>query len=167
MEEIEVVLLEMILSLARIGKPVMLMQALEIANSLVKNTEKEEEIKEWKWKHLKMKDPQHELGREYWCNFYTRHHDVLTTKKAVRFDQKRAEWCTKENLCQMYEKNYGYWSSDEAGNIAVELTEPIWFDKAGNEVADETLSFGRKTKYKIVKPELLLFVDKVGANTSQ
>jgi len=52
MEEIEVVLLEMILSLARIGKPVMLMQALEIANSLVKNTEKEEEVKEWKWKHL-------------------------------------------------------------------------------------------------------------------
>ena len=89
MEEIEVVLLEMILSLTRIGKPVMLMQALEIANSLVKNTEKEEEIKEWKWKHLKMKDPQHELGRKYWCNFYTRHHDVLTTKKAIRFDQKR------------------------------------------------------------------------------
>jgi len=41
MEEIEVVLLEMILSLARIGKPVMPMQALEIANSLVKNTKKE------------------------------------------------------------------------------------------------------------------------------
>ena len=57
MEKIEVVLLEMILSLARIGKPVTPMQALEIANSLVKNTEKEEEIKEWKRKHLKMKDP--------------------------------------------------------------------------------------------------------------
>ena len=57
MEEIEVVLLEMILSLARIGKPVTPMQALEIANSLVKNTEKEKEIKEWKQKHLKMKDP--------------------------------------------------------------------------------------------------------------
>ena len=49
----------------------------------------------------------------------------------------------------------------------VELPEPIWFDKAGNEVAGEKLSFGQKTKYKIVKPEQLLFVDKVGANTSQ
>ena len=49
----------------------------------------------------------------------------------------------------------------------VELPEPIWFDKAGNKVADEKLLFGQKMKYKIVKPELLLFVDKVGANMSQ
>ena len=67
----------------------------------------------------------------------------------------------------MYENNYGYWASNEAGNIVVELPEPIWFDKAGNEVAGEKFSFGQKTKYKIVKPEQLLFVDKVGANTSQ
>jgi len=57
MEEIEVILLEMILSLARIQKPVMPTQALENVNSLVNNTEKEEEIKECKWKHLKLKDP--------------------------------------------------------------------------------------------------------------
>jgi len=119
------------------------MQVLEIANFLVKDTEKEEEIKEWKQKHLKMKDPQNELGKKYWCNFFTRHHDVLTTKKPFTSTmQKRAEWCTKENLCQMCEKNYGYWVSDEAGNIAVELPEPIWFDKAGNEVADGKLLFG-------------------------
>ena len=49
----------------------------------------------------------------------------------------------------------------------MELPEPIWFDKAGNEVSDEKLSFGQKTKYKIVEPELLLFVDEVGASTSQ
>ena len=73
MEEIEVVLMEMILSLTRIGKPVTPMQALEITNSLVNDTEKEEGLKEWKWKHLKMKVRQNELGKKYWCNFYTRH----------------------------------------------------------------------------------------------
>ena len=98
MQEIGVVLLEMILSLTQIGKPGMPMQALQITNSLVKDTEKEEEIKEWKWKHLKMKDPQNELGKKYWHNLYTRHHDILTTKKMFTLSRREPSGAQRETF---------------------------------------------------------------------
>jgi hypothetical protein len=40
-------------------------------------------------------------------------------------------------------------------------------DMEGNEVDDPAKMVGRPTKYKIVKPEYLLFVDEAGCNTNQ
>jgi hypothetical protein len=46
------------------------------------------------------------LGQTYWQNFCRRNDDVITSKKAVRFDSKRDEWCRLENFADMYDGVY-------------------------------------------------------------
>jgi hypothetical protein len=51
---------------------------------------------EWKKTHLK-NGPQDDtfgtLGQRYWQNFCRTNADIITLKKAVRFDSKRDDWC--------------------------------------------------------------------------
>ncbi len=35
-----------------------------------------------------------------------RHKDVIRSKKAVKFEAKRAEWCTYDNFSTMYDEIY-------------------------------------------------------------
>ena len=49
--------------------------------------------------------------------------------------------------------------------VAVELDQPVWMDKDGNEVT-ESDAFGRKCTHKIIHPEMCLVVDEVGGNTN-
>ncbi len=63
-------------------------------------------MREWKKKHLK----EHEinevgptLGQEYWLNFMKRH-PQLKSKNALRFNFLWDDWCTAENIGQMYDQ---------------------------------------------------------------
>jgi len=51
--------------------------------------------------------------------------------------------------------------------IAIKTAEENWLDKDGVVVEEEHLAFGRKTKYQMICPNYLVFVDEVGDNTSQ
>ncbi len=73
------------------------------------------DIVQWKAKHLSIVDDDEDddettgiskstayLGKKYWQNFRKRH-PKIKTKKAVRFDTKRDDWCTYENFIAMYD----------------------------------------------------------------
>jgi hypothetical protein len=105
------------------------------------------------------------LGKKYWENFCRRYPTEIERKKAVKFDSKRDNWCTKDNFSTMYDDIYK--TMVEAG-VALELHEHVYLDKEANTVLeDNPARYGCKTKFKLTHPERVLFVDKVGENTSQ
>jgi len=123
-------------------------------------------VREWKKKHLK----EHEinevgptLGQEYWLNFMKRH-PQLKSKNALRFNFLWDDWCTAENIGQMYDQVY---EAMVSSNVAIKLDDPVWLNKENKIVQCKEEAFGRQTQYYITHPEYIVFVDEVGDNTSQ
>jgi len=50
--------------------------------------------------------------------------------------------------------------------ITIMLDHKVWVDKAGHVTYKEN-AFGHKTHYMLTHPEMMLFVDEVGDNSSQ
>jgi hypothetical protein len=82
--------------------------ALSIINYLVETSNMQKDIIEWKANNLPEDDNDNNedegkakslafLGKAYWKNFKKRHPE-LKTKRAVRFDSKREDWCNFDNL---------------------------------------------------------------------
>jgi hypothetical protein len=46
------------------------------------------------------------LGSRYWNGFMRRHQHIIKSKRAVKFEAKRAEWCAYENFSEMYDHIY-------------------------------------------------------------
>ena len=88
---------------------------------------------------------------------------LIKSKKAVKFDPKRADWCTYQNFQTMYKEVY---NEMVKGGIAVKLPSNVFLNKKGDEVQEEKDSFGLPTRYILQHPDNLLFVDEVGSNTS-
>jgi hypothetical protein len=104
-----------------------------------------------------------QLGKKYWRNFKKRHPEIKQ-KKAVRFDANREDWCNVENFQTMYDHVY---AAMVKSKVAIELEEEVMLRLDGTITENEEESTGRKTKYILTHPELVLFVDEVGSNTSQ
>ena len=51
--------------------------------------------------------------------------------------------------------------------IPIKLDDEVMVDINGNITTNQDEQFGRKTRYLLTRPEMLLFVDEVGDNTSQ
>jgi hypothetical protein len=178
MLRVEAHLIDIFVQYSRMRQPITPEVGIALANSLVKGTEVEEQIKEWRKKCLpkavkaSVEDIEEEneenlsdgnlVGRSWWkflkCN------PGLTTKKAVRFDSQRDDWCSVQNFEAMYEEVYE--AMVESG-VASKFDEEQFLDSEGNIVEKEEDAFGRKTKYLLTRPEYVFFVDDVGDNTSQ
>jgi hypothetical protein len=65
---------------------------------------------------------------------------------------------------EIYDKIYS--QLVEVG-LAVQHPEPVWHDKDGNVVDEEHLAVGLKSRFELIHPDWLIFVDEVGFNTSQ
>jgi len=91
-------------------------------------------------------------------------HPGLKTKKAVRFDSQRDDWCSVENFEAMYKEVY---ESMVSSGVAVKFDKEKFLDAEGNIVHSEAEAFGRKTKDLLTQPEYVFFVDEVGDNTLQ
>ncbi len=166
---IEPYLVEMIRELEKMRVPISSRQGLALANSIISGTAYEKQVLEWKENHCvsSKNNPEQQpmvLGKGYWSGFMKRNKDLVKAKKGVKFDSKRADWCTYQNFELMY--NEVYEAMVEAG-IASKLDTPTWFDKSGNIVEEEGDAFGLQSKYILLRPDLLLFVDEVGSNTTQ
>ena len=91
---------------------------------------------------------------------------IVKSKKSVKFDYKRAEWCTYANFIMMYREVY---KDMVKGGIAVRLLDnKVFMSKEGEAVEENDANrLGLATRYKVVRPDRLLFVDEVGSNTLQ
>jgi hypothetical protein len=103
-------------------------------------------------------------GTALLADFYRRNKDVISCKKAVRFDSKRDDWCHLEKNQDMHDGVYDKLA--EAGVVQV-LENEVWLDINGNIVENEAEAYGRKTEYLLRHPEKLLFVDEVCENIPQ
>jgi hypothetical protein len=63
------------------------------------------------------------LGLRYWQSFCRRNADVITSKKAVRSDSKRDDWCRIDNFADIYDGVYK--KLVEAG-VAEVLEHEVW-----------------------------------------
>lgn len=81
-------------------------------------------------------------------------------QKREAFPQSRSEWCTPENVKEMYIRIYD--QLVESG-IAEKLEEGVYMDKDGNEVEKEK-AFGLKVNHKLVHPDYFIHVDEFGDN---
>ena len=92
-----------------------------------------------------------------------RNEHLIRTKKAFKFDNKRAEWCTYDNIQEMYDEIY---QNLYIAGLACKHPEPLWRDENG-EVVEEHKAYGLASHYELIHPDWLLFVDECGSNTSQ
>jgi hypothetical protein len=84
---IEPYVVSLIIQLANMHVPITSSQGLQLCNSILKVT-----IMEYK-KNNRRSMPIN-LGPGYWRGFMKHNKDLISAKKAVKFDTKRAEWCT-------------------------------------------------------------------------
>jgi len=105
-----------------------------------------------------------QLGPGYWKGFLKRNKHRLVSKKGQKYALDRKDWSTYRNMYKMYNEIYA--EMTEAG-VAVELEEPIWVDKDGNEVNQQSQAVGRKITHRIIHPDYTLHADEVGGDTSQ
>jgi hypothetical protein len=84
------------------------------------------------------------IGTRNWKNCCRHNDDIISAKKAVRFESKRDDWCRLGNFEDMYDDVYErLWES----GIAENLDEPAWRHKDNNIVETPTEAHGRKTQY--------------------
>ena len=168
MLEVEPYIIVLIEQLSKMRVPITCRQGLELANSLVSGKSIMENIVLWRQKHCISfrEDPtlSKPLGSGYWRGFMSRNWLHVKAKKGVKFDGKRADWCTLRNFEQMYRDVY-----EEMAKMGIKekLDEEVWLNKSGDVVANEEGALGMKTKYILKHPNKLIFVDEVGSNTSQ
>ncbi len=104
-----------------------------------------------------------DLREGYWQGFMKRNGHRVKAKKGVKFDSKRADWCTYLNFQAMYDDVY---NKMYLNGIARKLDNIVKLNKDGEIVEHAREAFGLQTKYDLIRPDRLIFVDKVGSNTS-
>jgi hypothetical protein len=78
--------------------------------------------------------------------YFEEKHHLIIAKKSVKFDSKRADWCNYLNMEEMYQESKG------STGLACEHQEA---------------RFACKTKFWLIQPDRLIFVDEVGNDASQ
>jgi hypothetical protein len=163
---IEPYIVQIVSQLAKMRTPICISQGLLLANSIISETPTYDAVLEWKQKHNVhfRNNGKTALGPSYWRGFMKRNKHLIASKKAVKFDSKRADWCTYNNFETMYNEVY---EEMVKGGIAWKLNSSVKLNKAGSIVEHTHEQFGLETKYDLLRPDKLLFVDEVGSNTSQ
>jgi hypothetical protein len=162
MMEIEPYIVSIIIQLANMRVPITSSQGLGLCNSIIQGTKFQKVMEDYKKKFCQ--NFTDELGPSYWRGFLKWNKELIRSKKPVRFEAKRVEWCTYLNMQEIYDKIYS--QLVEVG-LAVQHPEPVWHDKDGNVVDEEHLAVGLKSRFELIHPDWLIFVDEVGCNTSQ
>jgi hypothetical protein len=136
--------------LGKMGKPLTKTTIVELANDLISKTEYQKNVRDCK--ALRKLKQTEKLSDAWYCGFLHRFSDELTRSAIKIKDVKRNTWVTKDNFLNMYTNVYE--TMVEAG-VAEKLEQEIQHEE------------GLLTKFKLTKPEFLLFVDKTGCNTNQ
>jgi hypothetical protein len=109
LHDLEPLLVEWSLKMAKIGQALSRANVLELASKLIEGTEFEEKVKTFKAKR-NIKYENHEgkviLGKRWYQSFMRRHADELKSKKCKIKDIKRHTWCTYEHFSNMYDGAY-------------------------------------------------------------
>ena len=170
---IEPHIVQVLTQLSRLRTPINVATGLQVVNSVIFHSEYAARVLAWKYKHnaptrlaarMTGKEPSYLLGKGYWVGFMKRNGHLVGSKKFVKFDAARAEWCTHNSLKTMYQEVY---NEMVTGGIAEKLEVEVMYDQEGEAVTEVEASFGLPTMYKVLQPEKLLFVVEIGSNSSE
>jgi hypothetical protein len=171
LELVEPLLVQYCCKLANIGSPLCKEQVIGLMESLIYKSIHYDNLVEFKKRlklHVPMLDDEGDrsnlLGRRWYDGFLKRNSDKIIRGKGRIKDIKRHTWCTYGNFVDMYDSVYNAMC---LAKVAVKLDEETMFNIKGERVETPDLSFGRPTKYQVVRPEQIVFVDETGCNTSQ
>ena len=148
LEKIESTVISIVIHMASIRQSLCPSEGLMLVNSLIKDTNLQKELVDWKKKYSNNCSPT--VGHGYWSRFMKRHKDKIVSKRGQRYELNRQKWTTYANFVHMYSHCIN--EMVEAG-VAVELDSPVWMDRAGNEVEDEADAYGCKVTHKVIRPE--------------
>ena len=159
---------QIIIQLADMRQCITREEGIGLVNSLIKDTEIEKEIVEFKLsmnmrvdQNGKNKDG-NVLGYRWWITFLKRNSHRLVSTKGRKFAVARDTWCIWTNFADMYDHVY---DAMVDAKVAEKLDEPAWLDLEGNTV-DEKDSVGRKSTHRLNHPQMAVVVDETGCNTS-
>jgi hypothetical protein len=164
-----------VLAMQQIRQPLSVSETIEYANSLIKGSEFEEKINEFK---LRCQIPldSNPLGIGWWRGFSKRFKEIIVTKKGEKFAKNRSDWSTESNIRQMYDEIYH--NMVEAG-IAVHLDDKVWMNSVGDIISNEEKKMcsefdlnpnqplGLQCDTQLIHPQYLLFFDETGCNTNK
>ena len=148
--ELEPIISEFCIRLAKMGRPLTKTTVIELANDLISDTDSQSRIVKFK-EERKLKNTE-KLGDAWYRGFLHRYEDVLSRNGSAIKDTKRRTWVTRDNFLYMYE------------NVYVRMVEAGIAEKEDEEIVYVE---GLPSKYKLTLPEYLLFVDEVGCNTNR
>jgi hypothetical protein len=168
LKDIEPEIIDYCVQLADLGQPLVKDQVLLVANQLVKRYNLETEVLEFKKKmHLidESEYPGHTtlIGGGWFRNFSGRHMEDIKQK----FGQELGYTGNHFHLrLDHFKARYDlvYESMVKAG-IAEKYVKPTLFDIDGGRVAqtEREWAYGLPSRYKLTKPDYLLFVDQLGS----
>jgi hypothetical protein len=104
------------------------------------------------------------LDHRYGQHFCRRNADIITSKKAVRFDSKKDDWCCLETFADIDD---GVHDKLVQSGVAEKLDHVVWRDIDTYIVNTEAEAYGRQMGYSLVHPYKLVFFDGVGESISQ
>jgi len=142
---VEAHFVDVLLQLAAMRQPLTAHGALNLINSMITGSNLQEHVVEWKQKHKVHAEDNgniHKLGIKYWQNFKKRHPEI-NTKRAVKFDSKRDDWCTFDNFEKMYQ---GVYAAMVKSNVAIKLPEKTMVKLDGTRTEKKEESVRRETK---------------------
>jgi hypothetical protein len=161
---LEPLIVEYCLRLARIGSPIDKQQLLLLTSSLIEGTDYSTKLITFKEKRGITVDLDNLIGKRWYLNFMRRNKDKVRKGRGKIRDAKRHTWCTHDAFEDMY--NSVYTTMAEVG-ICKLLPDPVMLDINGNVVNEIEKMYGRPTNYLLQHPEMIVFVDETGSNTCQ
>ena len=103
---IEPYIIQVVSHLAKMLTPNSVYTGLLLVNSIIMDTLTYDSFLEWKQihqPHCSLRNTRKcALGTGYWRGFMKRNKHLVTSKNAVKFDSKHADWCTYQNFETMY-----------------------------------------------------------------
>jgi hypothetical protein len=109
MHEVEAHLLKVILLRGVMRQPVSCGEGLELADLIKEDTVTQLQMIQWKQLHLGKSFREKSaaiLGQKDWGEICKGHSREIKSKKAVRYDSKREDWCTLPDFERMYDGMY-------------------------------------------------------------
>ena len=164
MVDAEPQLVELIIRMGRIRRCLTPTQCLHLANDLIKGTEIEARVINFKKKLFHRDYDSAELGLRYWSGFKKRWSHKLIMKRGQKFALDRASSTTFANMSKMYDEVYDAMVDCKVARV---LDRPVFMDNDGSITDDPDNRFGVKVTHTITHPDMCLVVDEVGSNLSQ
>jgi hypothetical protein len=148
--DVEPTLCDFCIHSGKMGNPLTKTTIIELANDLIAEAEYMEKIKDCK--ELRKLNSIEKLGDTWYQGFMSQFSEQLTRSGTTIKDSKRNTWVTQENFQNMYESVY---EATVSAGVAKKEEEEINYGT------------GLPSRYRLTKPEYVLFVDETGCNTNQ